>query len=102
MKTERKFRLSSKFGSRTGPQSPSFRPLAGGAFTPPTDNPGCAAWPARSRLLTTVASGRLRCRRRQRDGGLGCEHEKRYRLLKIEAHHTVRVAEIADRDVLPD
>src|ERR1700722_3362604 len=53
---------------------------------------------------SNVASGRRQALRRRRecDRGLGGEHEESERLLKIEAHRAVRVAQIADRDVLPD
>src|SRR6516164_9606239 len=50
-----------------------------------------------------MALGRLLlCRRRQRDGGLGREQQERQRLLEVEAHDAVGVAQIADREVLPD
>src|SRR5512132_114552 len=42
------------------------------------------------------------CRRPQRDGGLGCEQQERQRLLEVEAYDAVGVAQIADRNVLPD
>src|SRR5262252_10802327 len=42
------------------------------------------------------------CGRRQRDGSLGRKRQERQRLLEVEAHDVVGVAQIADRDVLPD
>src|SRR4029453_2027603 len=42
------------------------------------------------------------CSRPQRDGGLGCEQQERQRLLEVEAYDAVGVAQIADRNVLPD
>src|SRR5262249_14150310 len=44
----------------------------------------------------------LLCGRRQRDSGLSREHQECQRLLEVEAHNAVGVAQIADRDVLPD
>ena len=42
------------------------------------------------------------CWRRQRDSSLGRERQERQCLLEVEAHGTVGVAQIPDRDVLPD
>src|SRR5262249_17391004 len=50
-----------------------------------------------------MALGRLLlCRRRQRDRGLTREQQEGQRLLEIKAHDAVGVAQIADREILPD
>jgi hypothetical protein len=40
--------------------------------------------------------------RDQRHGSFGCEQQERERLLQIQLHRSIRVAGIADRDVLAD
>src|SRR5579863_10040086 len=66
-------------------------------FRPAPRKPICRRYPS------GVASGaRLRRRRRERDGGFGSEQEEGHRLLKVEAHDALVMAQIADRDVLAD
>ena len=52
---------------------------------------------------SSCRSGRLRFRgRSQRHGGLRGEQQEREGLLKIQPHSGIGVAQVANRDVLPD
>src|SRR5262249_28707621 len=61
-------------------------------------------WPmAAPFLFGPISLGRLLlCSRRQRDRGLSREQQEGQRLLEVKAHDAVGVAQITDREVLPD
>src|ERR1700712_1654787 len=66
--------------------------------------PRAPVWPIPSGSSTNRScppSGLFRFRR-ERDRGFAGQHQERKRLLQIELDRACRVAEIADRQVLPD
>ena len=84
------------------PQTEQRHRNANGEAAAGSQSQRVSAWFIRDTLNGFCSFHLLLCGRRQRDGGLGREQEKCQRLLQVEAHDAVGVAQITDRDVLAD